>query len=117
MNHTFKGKPAVALPVNLVVANKMHDGVGALLNAEHAQRQLQEVFLSTSDARPSNRGIPDHIITEFHANMARGILCAIAHQCSIEQVFSALAAVQAPASMSDIREGLQAVRDTQKAGA
>jgi hypothetical protein len=94
-------------PVDLVVANKMHEAMGLIATAESLQRKL--AALSGTDRKIE--AIIDH--EQGREALARHLLCAISHECGIEIVLHALGSVKAPGTMADIAEGLQAVRDRQ----
>ena len=90
-------------PVDLVVSTKMHEAVAALADAERIIRMIGD-----------RTDIPTIMDLQGGREMlARSLLCKISHECGIEIVLAALAAVKAPATLADIAEGMQAVRDRQ----
>jgi len=88
-------------PLDLVVANKMHDAYGRY-------RQYVQTMAQLAGDRAPGLNLTD---PHFAEAVARDLLCTISHTCPIETVFAALAAIKAPHSLADIADGLQAVKD------
>lgn len=92
----------ISKPVDLIVSNVMH-------NAADGVKKLEALVKAMGRLLPEARAeIPD-VPTE----VARKLLCEIAHEASPALVFKSLEAVGAPASKQMISEGLQAVKDMQ----
>lgn len=88
-------------PIDLIVANVMHDATDALKKFDILLKAAERVGGRLMDG------------TDLNVEVARKLLCEIAHEASSTDVFRALAAVGAPSSIGDIKDGLQAVRDRQ----
>ena len=98
----------ISKPIDLIVANAMHDAVASL----HAADPLIEALMA--EAKRRNIELPPAPKPSLNAdNMARDLLCKIAHDADISKVFAALKAVGAPDTADMIREGVQAVKDRQ----
>jgi negative regulator of sigma E activity len=96
-------------PVDLIVANVMHDAVGQKSGAEDLMHRLAKALKAEG-----MKNVPPVPKLELDPHeVARTLLCRIAHDASIKVVFSALKAASAPCSSSDITEGIQAVLDGQ----
>jgi hypothetical protein len=98
-------------PIDLIVANVMHDAFNALAAMEDQRRKLDHIMRKAGiHAAIDVGGIDD--LPDVIAHM---LLCAIAHESSLVDVQRALSALGAPASRDMINEGLQAIRDRQPA--
>lgn len=89
-------------PISLIVANVMHnvsDEIGKLDDMINGVRKI--IPGSAKFERPKS----------LNVDIARSLLCRIAHEARDDLVFKALEAVGAPASVEMIEEGLQAVKD------
>jgi len=89
-------------PVDLVVANIMHEAVSLL----DVTNLLTDILAQTKGKRSKE----DKMILDA---VARKLLCSISHECSIATVLAALEAIKAPSTLAMISEGLQAVKDKQ----
>ena len=96
-------------PVDLVVANIMHEG--AAFNALRPDVLRQAIELAGQKATTENITKVKDTLAEM---IARKLLCEISYQCSLKIVMSALKSVKAPCSIADILDGLQAVEDNNK---
>lgn len=96
-------------PVDLVVANVMHEGSAFNVHNEDVVRAAIEIAGRKADA--ANIQNVRHALAEM---VARKLLCEISHHCSVKTVMVALKAVKAPCSISDILDGLEAVEDSNK---
>ncbi len=94
-------------PVDLIVANVMHESVGKLAGVERLYHSLTGNKMSRSESDDAA-----DVVTSL---IARDLLKRLADEAPLIDVFAALAAVKAPSSKSDIKEGMQAVRDRQEA--
>ncbi len=96
-------------PVDLVVANVMHEGSAFNVHDDEVVRAAIEIAgrkADTTNIKNVKRALAEMV--------ARKLLCEISHQCSTKTVMAALKAVKAPSSIDDILEGLQAVEDRNK---
>ena len=89
-------------PIDLIVANVMHEAAPLAAQLDRLigilrQRMPQGATL-LGDADPRD-------------DVARKLLCVIAHDASMSVVYAALKVCDAPCSAELIGEGLQAVRD------
>ena len=89
-------------PIDLIVANMMHEAVDASETANDLVKHLEKAGLRIDGTPP---------LTGFAEQVAREMLCRVAHNATMEQVFKALAAVGAPCCSDDINEGMRAVKD------
>ena len=90
-------------PVSLIVSNVMHDAADAIRKMEILAKAAQKL-------------LPEGVrldLPDIPTDIARKLLCEIAHEAPAGIVFKALEAVGAPASTDLISEGLQAVKDMQ----
>jgi len=92
----------MAKPVDLIVASTMQSFVRHLHIASHVLGRKKAPLIAT---------VPTYAVEQ----VARQLLIEIAHEADIDIVYAALAACKAPDSPDMIKEGLQAVRDRQKA--
>lgn len=94
-------------PVDLIVANVMHEASDALPAAEAIRRRFDDMI------RAAPGGVAQSMppLPDTNDEIARGLACRLAHQASLSVVYGMLAAAGAPASAEMIREGLQAVKD------
>ncbi|MCB0066585.1 MAG: hypothetical protein KDD77_05515 [Caldilineaceae bacterium] len=90
-------------PIDLIVATVMHEAVESI---DMAKTIYDSIMQQAADHRP----MP---MAEIHGNIARRLLCQVAHDASMKHVLAALAAVKAPATIELIGEGIQAVKDSQ----
>lgn len=88
-----------ARPIDLIVANVMHGAVEAAGSADYMVELLTKA------------GLPAQKHPDIHAEVARKLLCEIAHDASIGKIYAALKAVGAPCSADDIKEGMRAVEE------
>jgi hypothetical protein len=88
-------------PIDLVVANLMHEISREIVIAMAFVKDVtkRELQIDTMDKQLANQ-------------IARKLLCEISHEANISHVYAALKAVGAPHSVADIKEGLQAVKET-----
>lgn len=93
----------ITKPVDLIVANTMHDIVGLLPMLKTLDDVLKQCGAKT--------GTPVDII---HTAAARRLLTEIAKQADISKVYAALKAVGAPDTAEMIGEGIKAVQDRQR---
>jgi hypothetical protein len=93
-------------PVDLIVANIMHEA--------NSLNITDKVLLDTLE-QVAGRRPPASVAKTARAvlleQIARKLLCEIAHGAPMVGVFKALAAVKAPSSIADIEDGMQAVQD------
>lgn len=93
-------------PVDLVVANTMHEAVQAINAASShvgtLQKMLEKLGATVTSAMP-----------DASDAVARKMLCNISHEVPIAVVMKALASVTSFKTLGDINDGLQAVRDRQ----
>lgn len=100
----------ITKPINLIVANKMHEVVEQIAVVDRAMQSMKSLANKAGIQSPPVSAVS----AEDHASdIARSLLCAIAHSADMAKVYSALAAVGAPKTEADIKDGLQAVRDGQ----
>ena len=92
-------------PVDLVVANIMHEAVD--LDIDRLARSLIENITGRDQAKKHQTAIDEAVLQLI----ARKLLYEVAHDCPIADVLAALKAVKAPHTLSDLSDGLQAVRD------
>lgn len=96
-------------PVNLIVANTMHEAFALVHDMNTKAKELARVarkYKADFDMQP----LPENFIAD---QIARKLLCEISHEAKISEVYKALAAISAPSSAADIQEGLQAIEDKQ----
>ena len=86
-------------PLDLIVANTMHRCVNDLVTMAPALERLEKAGAKVD--------IPQSV--------ARLLLREISQEASLELVMACLKMAGAPCSLEDISEGLQAVKDRQKA--
>lgn len=90
-------------PIDLIVANTMHD----------TMRKVTDAHTVMCAATGKDRSIEvDRIGREA---IARHLLCQIAHDASMSNVFAALKAIGAPHSDDDISESVKAVLESMSA--
>lgn len=89
-------------PVDLIVANTMHELMDLV--------RTEEIIWGQKSVK-SMASLPSSAVELC----ARHLMIKIVRDADIEQVYRALAACLAPSSPDMIKEGLQAVRDRQKA--
>ena len=89
-------------PIDLIVANMMHEAVDASESVDDLVKELKKAGFRV-DGKPT---VPD-----LAEKVAREMLCRVAHDATMEQVFKALAAVGAPCCADDINEGMRAVKE------
>ena len=90
------------LPVYLIVANELHDAA-ARIERLTAANQIREAALQQIETR-----------RHLSESIARQLLCAIAHQATIDCVLAALAAIGAPATLAELDQHFTAVRDQRR---
>lgn len=86
----------IGKPIDLIVANSMHD-------IANATEMLTKVLGQVSG--------PFNFEQEINETIARRLLCDIAHNANMRHVFDALKSVGAPCSHDDIAEGRRAIRE------
>ena len=86
-------------PIDLIVANAMHEYVSKLLLARDLAKALGAKGTFFTDEAT-------------HDVMARSLLCNISHDAHIGKVYAALQAVGAPCSADDMREGVKAAAES-----
>lgn len=86
-------------PIDLIVANAMHEVAEAMRLAEKFSKAVK------------GKAVPIEVNKENCAHIARHLLCQIAHNGSKTKVYAALKLLGAPCSDADIREGVQAVME------
>ena len=94
-------------PIDLVVANVMHEAIE--LDNQVAKLETAAVRSGLKISKKER----DAINANVAESVARQLLCQSAHDCPISTVYAALKAIKAPATTTDILDGLQAVRDRQ----
>jgi hypothetical protein len=98
-------------PIDLIVANIMHESHAVVSDFHARVDHLRRVAkLAGYDADINELGFHGGTIAD---EIARKLLCQIAHDARIADIYVALASVKAPASAEMIKEGLQAVKDRQ----
>jgi hypothetical protein len=102
-------------PLDLVVANYMHDLAGATEKLDQLLALMMKDGASSAERTAKVAEITGH--TDWHEAIIRKMLCEIAHCCPLPVVQAALSAVKAPSTVADFKEGLQAVRDRQMTAA
>lgn len=90
----------VSKPIDLIVANTMHDVLAKSKMVEDLTSALTGKVIAVAMENEQRREI-----------VARHLLCQIAHGASIKNVFAALKAVNAPCSHDDITESWTAVTE------
>ena len=84
----------ISKPIDLIVANAMHDNASKLALARTLCKSL-------------NAKMPG----DLHETLARNLLCSISHEAHIGKIYDALKLLGAPCSADDIMEGLRAIED------
>jgi hypothetical protein len=100
-------------PIDLIIANVMHECAG--------QQTAVDAIIEAALAVNQNVAHRDNGAAVTESSMrrswleecARKLLCTIAHDGKIGDVFKALATLNAPSTPEMIGEGLQAVKDRQ----
>ena len=87
-------------PIDLIVANAMHEFVGKIALA---RKLVKAIGL---------KNVTAEIDAEACEQMARQLLCDIAHEASISKVHEALKIVGAPHSADDMMEGVRAAAES-----
>lgn len=96
-------------PIDLIVANIMHDAFD-LIQAAMAARDQALDLVKKHGLDPAQFKLDMPNTAE---QIARKLLCEIAHEAPVSDVYTALASVKAPSSADLISEGLQAIKDRQ----
>jgi len=91
----------VSKPIDLIVANTMHEVVGQIASAN----KILELLSPPGKARALE------IDAQGREAIARKMLCNIAHDASLSNVLKALKLLGAPHSHDDISEGVNAVME------
>jgi hypothetical protein len=94
----------VSKSIDLIVANVMHDAVEMVSELDtiiRVAKKMEPDIATTCE-------IPD-----IPVEVARRLLCRIAHDANQDVVFTALKAIGAPSGPDAINDGMQAVRDRQ----
>lgn len=95
-------------PIDLIVANVMHETVDTL----KAGLSLGAKFVAVLGVdKPPDRTAEIMADPENQEVIVRYLLCQIAHQAALPRVLDALKAVGAPCSLDDIREGFTAAKE------
>ncbi len=95
----------ITRPVDLIVANELHDAAARIERIEACNPKLN-LFEPLFGDPATRRAISE--------SCARQLLCAIAHQGAMDRVLAALAAVGAPATLTELDQRFTAVRDQRR---
>lgn len=102
------------LPIDIIVATVMHRALDLIRGKQQEQDALGSLKSEIEKMLGGNGKVisePPNVVEPAYDEVARKLLCLIAHNASMANVFKALAAVGAPSSIELIKEGVQAVAD------
>jgi hypothetical protein len=98
-------------PVDIVVATLVHELVAIIDGNNKITNDLIELLGSITGKKPDRPRV--ELQPDMLNQVARRMLCTLAHETTMPVVFAALKAATAPSSVDDIKEAIQAVRDRQ----
>lgn len=102
----------ITKPIDLIVADTMHDYARRMQNARAILSAMQEASHGRSGGG-SVASEAKRIGIDVNVEIARTLLCQISHNAKIADVLKALSACGAPATLELLGEGLKAVEEAQ----
>lgn len=102
----------ITKPIDLIVAETMHRYASNMQTARMFLKEMREAKPDLHQGRTFDEAVR-HIGIDVREELARTLLCKIAHDARVGDVLKALQSVGAPATLDFIADGLKAVEESQ----
>lgn len=106
----------ITKPIDLIVAEAMHDYARRMQNARAILSAMQDASALRIGGHKGTGSVASEakrIGIDLNVELARTLLCQISHNAKIADVLKALAACGAPDTLELLGEGLKAVEEAQ----